>query len=208
MSSPDKQKPTGEERALAKRGAREFNDYVKRYLPVEDKYLEKAKATDAVRQEQRGIANVEAALANKESRSTFGKATAKTGGAPSSGRSVLGTSGLSNAQGKGAGLGQDVADREVKDRELKSEMKMTAFGRGLADQSSTNLRSAGSRAQRAAARSQRQNIEDSHTLYSTASTVGGLVGKKLKERADEKKEEKLRSGISQAKNRMKSVSTF
>lgn len=169
-----KQEPTAEEKALARRGANEFNDYVDRFLPVEDKFYELSRATDASREQQRGAANAEAAMAHAESRQGLGDAMARSGSAPSSGRAVLGTSDLSDAQAEGSAMAQGEADRAVQDREQNARVKMSAFGRELSDQSSMSLRDSGRRAQDAAGRAQERAIQDRQALISSASSVAGL----------------------------------
>lgn len=129
--------PTTDEKELARKAALEWNDYVERYTPLEDKMIELATPRPGDVERLRGEANaVAAAGLSKDFQATAAKRLAR-GASPAGLGAAIGE--LSDAQGQAAGAGLSKAEAAVKDRELKTKTKLTAYGRGLQDQSMLGL---------------------------------------------------------------------
>lgn len=175
--SSSKPKVTQQERALAERGAREFNDYLQRYVPAEDAFLDATAVSDQAVGAQQGMAHADAAMAHAQYRNT--------GERPGSGRSNLHVADAARGLGEASGLGQAVAEQGVHDRDLAGRMKMTAFGRGLSDQSSVGLRDSGQRASDAALSASQRRVENRASLLSTGATMAGFGTAKFLDRKDD-----------------------
>jgi hypothetical protein len=136
---PKTPKATAQEKSLAKNAANNWNDYVERYIPVEDEFAKRTQATDDKVAQQRGIVNADANMAYSKAADAAQKGMAAQGAAPGSGRAALGQASLADARGSASGLGQAFAQQGVHDREQNARVKMSAFGRGMADQSQISL---------------------------------------------------------------------
>ena len=146
MGSPKKQGPTKQERALASDSAHKWNDYVERYIPLENDFVNKTKATDDKVAAARNIVNTDSAMAYGGAVGAANAGLSSQGVAPGAGRSAMGHSALQDAHGAASGLGQGIAAQGVHDREQAARVKMSAFGRDLQDSTSMSLESSGRRA--------------------------------------------------------------
>lgn len=158
---PDTPGPTAQERALAKRAAREWNDYVDRYIPLENEFIERTKATDDVVASLRGAANADTNMA-------YGEAERNARREPGSGRDTAGVMRRATARDKASGLAQAFSQQAAHDREQKARVKISAFGRGLADQSTMSLGSQASRATEAALQEFEQDVARDNQLTQAA----------------------------------------
>ena len=95
---PPKAKPSENEKALAGVSANRWNDYVHRYIPLENKFLKDVRTTDGERAAVGGQAAADAAMGFSGAE---GKAVQRglAGGAQvGSGRSTMALAGLSRAR--------------------------------------------------------------------------------------------------------------
>jgi len=138
-----KQKASAREKALAERAAREWNDYVTRFAPAEDALLAKLRDTEGAIERGRAEAGKAAAEAFGGDDAAYMAGGLRVGQALNSGSSVLGLADRVHGLAGAAGQGAAGAERAAKERELKGLLKMAAFGRGLADDSTLSLARAG-----------------------------------------------------------------
>ena len=165
--------PTADEKELARKAALEWNDYVDRYTPLEDKMIALATPRPGDVERLRGEANaVAAAGLSKEFQTTAAKQLSR-GASPRGLGAAFGE--LAGAQGQAAGAGMAKAEAAVKDRELKTKTKLTAFGRGLADQSMLGLSRAAQDSTRLAIESFKAKQREKEARMEALGTVLGTV---------------------------------
>jgi hypothetical protein len=138
-SKPSDPAPTAEERALAGRAANEWNDYLERYVPLEDQAIAAAAYDPNKTARLQGETSAMAALGTKGDVAAGVKRTLQTGAGLSGAMTRMAADDPTRAAASAGGLGAALAERSVRDRELQAKQKLTAFGRGLADQSTLGL---------------------------------------------------------------------
>lgn len=177
-----KPKPTQQERALAERGANEYNRYVTEYSPLVGKIKDDIRVTDGERSAVRGAANADVTMASRDS----GTGPVQGG----SGRSVFSLAGRSVAAGTAGGAARGEAVQAAENNELAGLQKLARFGRGLADNSTLGLSNAAQQATSvsiAKARASNQAKDDLMTAVGTGvgmyTTVKGakVAGEKPRE---------------------------
>lgn len=134
--------PTPEERALAERGAREFNDFRERGVPLANKFI--STVTDPAYGE-RIAGQTSAAVADAfagDMRAAVERGAA-TGASAGSAGAIMSAATGSLKHVSAAGLSAGKARLAAKDRALTGRIKMSAFGRGVGEDSSLGLRSRG-----------------------------------------------------------------
>lgn len=139
------QAPTPQEHALAETGAKEFNRYVDAFVPATADYID---ATSSKESDRLSLAS---GIAGEVAKTTAGRGTdagltgagLRSGLSPSSGRIALGVSDASRGFTTGVAKGVASLRPALLDREVKGVQKIVASGRGLADQSTAGLASAG-----------------------------------------------------------------
>lgn len=138
-SKPKDPGPTAEERALANRAANEWNDYLQRYVPLEDQAIALSEYNPDTVARLQGETSAMAAFGTKGQTQQNIKQSLQSGAGLGSAMTRLGADEPVLAQASAGGLGAALAERSVRDRELQAKQKLTAFGRGLADQSTLGL---------------------------------------------------------------------
>jgi hypothetical protein len=162
--SPDDPDPTTQEQALAEVAVKDWNDYKYRYIPVENQYLSRIRATPGDYNSVRGaaVADVQQAVGGQANK-IIGQAS----------NSKAGLLDLVLATGQARGNAANQAQLARQTAELRGLSKMAAFGRGLADQSRVGLASTASGANA-------KNITDLQTDIDNTNmkleAVGGGLG--------------------------------
>jgi hypothetical protein len=134
-SKPKTTGPTDQERAAAELGVNQWNDYQERYVPLENQYIQQMQNMPSKGAELAGIANADVWQQAKPLDTRAGLGALKD--------SYLNT-------GTQLGLATSKAAQSASDTQLRGLLKMSAYGRGLADTSNNNLYSAGQTATQAA----------------------------------------------------------
>lgn len=167
-NSKDKPKPTDQERALADVAARDWDRYKASYVPAENQYVSRLRATPGDFAAARGaaIADVEQATAGAASR-IIGA------GDISSGRSQMALADLYATKGTARGAAVNQAQLARENVELRGLSKMAAFGRGLADQSRVGLASTAAEANQKNIDELRNKISEQNALLEGASGLAG-----------------------------------
>lgn len=172
---PKKAAATAEERALAERAVGEQNDFVTRGVPLADKFRElTADPTAGRRLAGQANAQVAEAFAGAEQRGLEGVLGAGGGIGSGAALSALSLPGLKMASARGVGTGQ--ALQMAEDRGLKGLMKLSAFGRGIADTSSVGLRSAAQDSTQAAIDAAQRNTQNYISKLDALNTAVGYAG--------------------------------
>jgi hypothetical protein len=176
-SKPKKQGPTEQEKALAGDSAHKWNDYVNRYIPLENEFVNKTKATDDKVASARNMVNADAGMAHGQAQQAANAGLSSQGAAPGSGRAAMGNAALGDARGAAGGLGQAQAAQGVHDREQGARVKMSAFGRDLQDSTSLSLANSGRRATSTMLDKYQQKLDHRQSMISTGlSAAGAGVG--------------------------------
>lgn len=172
--SADPPKPTEEEKALAERAAREWNDYIDRYIPLEDKAIELSSPKPGDIDRLRGEASATAALGLRGAHATAVNKNLQRGAGLGSAATATDLAEPSRVFGSAVGLGAAQAERAVKDRELAAKTKLTAFGRGLGDQSTLGLSRLGSDSTRARILEYKGDVEKDMQQTELLGTLAGV----------------------------------
>jgi hypothetical protein len=168
-SGPEKPKPTQEERALAERGAREFNRFVDDFVPAIHKSVEEAQATSSDFRDVGAQTSAEAASSGSSTRelARAGPTAVRQAGAENRG--------LDRA--RGTALAQAVPQFEQ--RENQAMLSAAQQGRGVAGQASQSAARAGNQATSAGIQAMQQEFENDRALrqglISAGSTAAGAA---------------------------------
>lgn len=160
-SKPDTPGPTTEEKTLARTGAQQWNDYQQRYVPLEDAYIQQINALPEKTDELTGIASADAwqQFQRPANSARYGTVV---------------DSYLNQERGLAAAL--PAAAQGAKDAQIGGLTKMTAFGRGLADQSLTSMYQIGqSRTQQALQNAQTEQASGNAWMGAAGLAAGGLT---------------------------------
>lgn len=136
---PEKQEATAQERALATRAAKDWNDYTTRFTPALKAFRSRLSDKDGAVQTGKADASNLAAKAFGGGDTALVAKGLRQGAAPSSGRTVLGLADKADGFATTAGRGSYAAETAADDRELRGLIKLAAHGRGLADENSMAL---------------------------------------------------------------------
>lgn len=177
--SPKKAKASEQEKALAKDSATRWNDYVTRYVPVENEFIKRTKATADKVAAARGIANADAGLAAGKAREQQELGLASQGAAPGSGRAVAAGADLNEAYAEASGAGQASQQQAVHDQEQNVKVKMSAFGRGLQDNTALGMGDAARTAQSAVMGKFERKVNQSNFMLNTATGLAGFGATKF-----------------------------
>jgi len=174
-SKPKKPKASEHEKALTKDAASRWNDHVTRYVPVENEFIKRSKATADKVMAARGIANADAGLAMGKVKQQQELGLASQGAAPGSGRAVMAGADLTEAYAEASGAGQAGMQQAVFDQQQNATVKMAAFGRGLQDQSALGLGNAARTAQQGVMEGFERKIDRRNFNMSTAAGLAGFA---------------------------------
>lgn len=176
-SKPKDPGPTAEERALASRAANEWNDYIARYVPLEDLALKQAAYDPKKTLQLRGESVAMAAIGTKGEAGANVKRTLQTGAGLSSAMTRAAAEDPVLAQASASGLGAALAEQAVQDRSLQARQKLTAFGRGLSDQSSLGLSQLGrTRTEEALTKYKAKQTEKAAKMEAVGTAIGFAAG--------------------------------
>lgn len=177
LGGPKKPKESAQERALAQRGAQEWNRRVTAFLPVEDQYL---------RDTATGADDIAAVRGEAQSAAASGGATELRGlstalrGAGTSMASGLGVQAIgaqSRAQAQAAGEGEAAAMPALLERQARGRLGVISTGRGLSGLASSGLQGAAQIAtQRAIDHRARQQAMTQGLISGISSGAGMYVG--------------------------------
>jgi hypothetical protein len=162
--------PTAQERALAERGANEFNRYTTEFAPLAGKLREDIRVTDGERASVKGAAAADMAMATRD------PGTGGTG--RGSGRAVFSMAGNSVSRGTATGKAQGAAVQAVENNELTGMQKLARTGRNLADNSTLGLSSSARRATREVIAESRADTKRFGERADMAALAGGWAWKK------------------------------
>lgn len=137
-SGSEKPQVTEQERALAKRGANEFNRYQTKFAPLAKTLVSDIRATAGERASVAGAANADVALATRDS------GTGPAGGG--AGRVVMSLADRATNRAVAAGTAEGTAVQAVANNELTGLQKLARIGRNLADSADIGLTSSARRA--------------------------------------------------------------
>lgn len=168
------QKPTDEERGLARDAARRWNDYVDRYVPVENEFMRRLEVTPNMEAGARGQMHADARQAQGQLAGDMHLGMSNQGVAPGSGRAVMARGDLEGATLAASGLAGANKVQGLYDRRLAGQAKMAAFGRGLQDQASMSLAQAGARATDAGTRALGQRVDGRGNLMAGLAGAGAM----------------------------------
>lgn len=144
---------TSQQRELADYARKQYDDYKKRWLPVQEnlskQIMEAGEANSSVRMRAQGRAANDTTAKFDQAETALEKTMASTVGLGSS-RAKLGLTGLGDDKAKSLGLGVTLADQQVDDAYTEGLSALAAAGRGeraavgdaLARQASTSAQQA------------------------------------------------------------------
>lgn len=124
--------PTASERALASRAVNEWNDYITRYVPIENRYIQQIQNNKYEKRDAKGMAAAEAAI------QTAGQEREAIRGGANPYELQQTYDDKARARGLGVASAETAADMQQQ-RELQ---RVVTFGRNLADDSKRGLTSA------------------------------------------------------------------
>jgi len=184
MKSPSKPEPTEEEKALEKVSVDTWNDYITRYRPAEAALAKKAEFTAGERAQVTGEVSADTAAAFKGLHRSTVSSSAVAGADVSSGKTKFSLAADATAQGKARGLGQGAAITGGELDSTQQNLKLTAFGRGLASDVVSNMSRGAQRATTLALSESEARWQRNMANVDAAMTVAGgafQVGKMRKE---------------------------
>jgi hypothetical protein len=173
-SKPKNPGPTEQERALSKDAARRWNDYVERYIPVENEFMRRNEATPQKMMAARGVANADAGLVAHGLQGQMNTALASQGAAPGSGRAMGAATDLNSAWAEASGLGQGAMQQGVIDQSLAGKQKLATFGRGLDSNVQLGMGQAAETAHRANMSAFENKVNKSNFMTHSLATGAGL----------------------------------
>lgn len=165
MGGQSKQKPTGQERALAEIGTKEWNRFYDRFRPVIHDNVERNRAKTSDLHDMGASASGQMAA---------GMAPLQPGGRDQA--TVLQAHGAAAGQAAVVGDTRSAGRAELMQREIRGLTSATALGRGIADQGTSGMAQAGRYAQAAASARQAQDLQFRQGLISAASSGVGAYG--------------------------------
>lgn len=161
---------TAQEKALAEIGAKEFNDYAERFVPITQDFISESQATDPKRARAQGIAAADAAQAHAGlDQATVASGLAK-GASSGSGKTIMGLGGDNASLGRSSGLAQAQAVQSVDDTALNAKMKIASFGRGLGDDAKVGMMQGLRRANKLAISDAQRRFSDRQSLMTGIGT--------------------------------------
>lgn len=160
--------PTAEERALARKGAKDWNRYVRDILPTTDVVEENVRADAADRAAiHRGLSDA----AQGGSAASMDQLARQV--PLSSGTAAMNLQRQSNDRAAGLATGLNESERNLADREVRGLISLAASGRDLEGEAVSSLAQAGSDATQLAAQGARNDRNFRRGLISATSTVAG-----------------------------------
>lgn len=170
-------KPTDAERALAERGAREWNRNVEAFAPMAEQFVRDIRTGP---DEYAALRRTASATAAEQAASAAGDRALATQGlraglAPGSGAHVMGVADASNRYAGGVGAALAAAEPGLMERQTRGLLKAAAYGRGLADHSTSGLIDVGRRTTDAALRASQRQTDEYQTLTSGLAGLGGAA---------------------------------
>lgn len=169
-------KPTAGEKALAVKGANDFNYYQNKFVPLENSFISSLESTGADRRRLggQGVADVAQQVKGAD-RAIVNGTLSKMGTGLEAGRSVMQRAGLRQAEAEPRADAVTGAREASRARELDGMQKMVAFGRGLSDSASLNARNrASNEASAAASKLQNQLDRSDQNMEVLGAAVGGI----------------------------------
>lgn len=150
--------PTEQERSAAELGVNQWNDYQERYVPLENQYIQQIQNMPSKAGELAGIANADVMQANPalDMRAGLGQ--------------------LKDAHfntGTQLGLATGKAAQSASDTQLRGLLKMSAYGRGLADTANNSLYSAGQTATQSAISQSKSQQQSSNAWLEGVGLIAG-----------------------------------
>ena len=163
MSSKAETTPQSEqEKTLAEVGAKKWNDYQKRYVPFEEGFKAQVNTMGDKAGELGAIANAD----------VWQKFAPPAADAP-----LKQYAAAFDQQGGLAASAVPQAERTALDSKLRSQLKIAAYGRGLADQATVGMYKAGASATQTAISAARSKQEDRDAGLDAAGTLVGSVSR-------------------------------
>lgn len=169
--------PTEQERALAKVGAEQWNDYATRYAGpggVNEKFIQSTRATEGDKLAAGGQVAADAAQAGRAVKQSEKQAGLARGVGSSSGATIAGMSGTSTELASTEGRAKGMAVQSAEDVQLAADFKLASFGRGLEDVSRLGLQQGTARATRLVNRKAEEKFKSSQALLQAAGTGLGM----------------------------------
>lgn len=172
---PKTPEPAAAERALARDSARSWNDYVQRFIPVENQFLEQTQATPGRIAAAKGLLNTELARSYSEAAGSAVSGLAFQGAALSSGRGALGMHSLGRAYAGATGVGQAEAGQAVRDRQQAGRMMMASFGRDMQSDGVASLSGMARQSTDSAITRLGQQVDRRNMIMGTAAGFAGIA---------------------------------
>lgn len=162
-------KPSHLERAQAGIAAEQWSDYRQRYVPIENDFIEKIRATESRKGAEKGRAGatVQQGLSGGTRKALANRG--KAGG----GRGLMRALNANMTKGSALGDANNQAVLTAESREQGGLTRMASYGRGLSDQHDVGLASAADRSSRA---SIERSVNRYQSTQDTASGVGAAFG--------------------------------
>ena len=182
--------PTEQEKALAKVGAEQWNDYATTYAGpggVNEQFIEKVSATGGDKTAAAGQVGADAAIAAKQvgqgaARSGLGRGVSSSSGAVLASKTADSTS-LASTKGRAQGMSVQGVD----DAQMAADFKLASFGRGVASDAQVGLQKSTGRATDLVNKDAVANFKKKQALMEAVGTGIGmyaqtkdLFGKKAK----------------------------
>ena len=166
----DGQDVTSEEKALAAKGAKDWNRYVRDIVPVSDVYADQIEADDSA------AASVDRGVVNNVRNGGFadGLESAATNNLSSPGAMAMQMQDRNNSADAAVAKGSVRGATQLMDREQRGLLSLAASGRGVRNNGTKTLASAGQDAQRLAAAEAQNDRAISQGLMSGAATGAGV----------------------------------
>ena len=134
--------PTAQEKALAKVGAEQWNDYAQRYAGaggVNERFIEQTRASASDRSAASGQVGADAAIAARQTKKSTARGGLSRGISSASGATLAEHSDDSSTLASTEGRARGVAVQGADDAQLAADFKLASFGRGLSSDAQVGL---------------------------------------------------------------------
>ncbi len=189
MKKPKKQGPTAQEKALEQVSIAQWNDYVARFRPAEAELARRAEFTEGEKLAARGMASADSAAAFKGLTRQTVLAQSVSGADESSGRTKLAMAGNAEAQGRARGLAGAAAVTGQKIQSDAERLGITAIGRNIASQATSDMAAGARRATSLALAASEAKFARNEALVDAVGLVAGAGVRRYQLNKQKKHEE-------------------
>ena len=137
FSKPKEPGPTAQERALAEKGVKEFDDFKARFRPLTEDFVAKTRTSEGDRTAAAASVSADNAIANRDATGSAMRHSFVSG---RNAATMMTNDGVDTAAALGKAQGQAV--QAADNQQTDANLKMSAFGRGLGDDADISARRA------------------------------------------------------------------